>query len=492
MDYVCIDQLLGDRLTARTVAVYFDGRFEDNLDYALEDTPCGVVVGKTVCTFPDGVRHLFPRDTALQEMTAEGYVGTTLWSSQGQPIGLIAMISRKPLRNLKRAESLLQLISIRAAGELERMFAEEELKQSRDQVTQILESISDAFFTLDKDWRFTYVNKEAQHILKASREQLIGANIWEQFPEAFGSVFQSEYERAIQDRVTVQFDTYYCPFNQWLEVRAYPYPDGLSVYFRDCSLRRMAQESQEQVSERNAHIADMLQQIILPPEIPIQPIGYEIAARYNPALSEAEVCGDFYDLIDLRDGKLGIVIGDVVGKGLSAAARVAAVRHTMRSYAFMDDRPSNIMSLVNNALVRDIATESDMLTAFFAVLDTRNDSLIYTNAGHEPPMIRHLDGSVEYLTEGGLMFIGMGKQQYSEESLNLSAGDIFVMVTDGITEARKENTIEQFGADGVVSCLCVNFEASADQIADRLVESAVSFVDGILRDDAAVVVIKKT
>jgi hypothetical protein len=94
MDYVYIDRLEGGGLAAKTVAVYFDGKFEDNFYYALKDTPCSDVVGKTICSFPKDVRHLFPLDAVLQEMTAESYVGTTLWGSRGQPIGLIAVIGR--------------------------------------------------------------------------------------------------------------------------------------------------------------------------------------------------------------------------------------------------------------------------------------------------------------------------------------------------------------------------------------------------------------
>jgi PAS domain S-box-containing protein len=129
MDYVCIDRLEGDGLAARTVAVYFDGKFDDNLVYALKDTPCGDVVEKTICSFSRGVRHLFPRDAALQEMMAESYVGTTLWSSRGQPIGLIAVIGRQARKDLNLAEAILKVVSIRAAGELERRQAEAETQR---------------------------------------------------------------------------------------------------------------------------------------------------------------------------------------------------------------------------------------------------------------------------------------------------------------------------------------------------------------------------
>jgi PAS domain S-box-containing protein len=128
MDYICIDRLEGDGLNATTLAVWHDGNFEDNVSYALKDTPCGDVVGQKVCCFPASVCQFFPNDAALQELHAESYVGVTLWSHAGQPIGLIAMISRRPLANRAQAEATLERIAQRAAGELERLNAELEIR----------------------------------------------------------------------------------------------------------------------------------------------------------------------------------------------------------------------------------------------------------------------------------------------------------------------------------------------------------------------------
>ncbi len=128
MDFVCIDKLVGGGLSARTVAVYFDGEFEDNIEYTLNDTPCGVVAGKTICTFETNVRVLFPKDIVLQEMKAESYAGVTLWGSNGEPIGLIAVIGRDKMENPRLAESILKMVAIRAAGELERRDAEEKIR----------------------------------------------------------------------------------------------------------------------------------------------------------------------------------------------------------------------------------------------------------------------------------------------------------------------------------------------------------------------------
>ena len=131
-DYVCIDRLHGDGLAAQTVAIYFDGKFQSNVEYTLKDTPCGEAAGKAICCFQQNVRHLFPKDVVLQEMLAESYVGTTLWNSTGQPIGLIAIIGRKPLADPAMAESILQMVAGRAGGELERRQAEESLRCAKE------------------------------------------------------------------------------------------------------------------------------------------------------------------------------------------------------------------------------------------------------------------------------------------------------------------------------------------------------------------------
>ena len=128
-EYVCIDKLEEDGLTAQSVAIFNKGNFETNVSFTITQTPYSEVVGKTICCFPENVCLLFPHDKALQDLKAHSFIGTTLWSFEGKPIGLIALIGQKPMKNTAFAENVLKLVAIRAAGELERMQAEEALKQ---------------------------------------------------------------------------------------------------------------------------------------------------------------------------------------------------------------------------------------------------------------------------------------------------------------------------------------------------------------------------
>lgn len=130
MEFVCIDRLHGDALHARTLAVYHQGVFEDNITYALKDTPCAEVVHRNVCCFPRNVCELFPDDPVLREISAESYAGITLRNASGQTTGLIAVIGQRPLEDMRLVESILHLVGVRASGELERLMAEEATEAS--------------------------------------------------------------------------------------------------------------------------------------------------------------------------------------------------------------------------------------------------------------------------------------------------------------------------------------------------------------------------
>lgn len=173
------------------------------------------------------------------------YAGAPLIAANGHRLGTVCLIDRVPHNDFDASdrEALNDIAGV-VMDELNlRRFAvdlnasKEAFRASSVHTRRILESITDAFFALDNDWTFSYVNARAEDMLDANREALIGKNIWDVFPDAIGSTFQEEYERAVREKETVQFMEYYPPLDIWFEVRAYPFRGGLSVYFRDVSER---------------------------------------------------------------------------------------------------------------------------------------------------------------------------------------------------------------------------------------------------------------
>ncbi|AFY76962.1 PAS domain S-box [Pleurocapsa sp. PCC 7327] len=159
---------------------------------------------------------------------------TALYDAEGNVTGFLGIGS--DISDRKRAEKELARLLEREQA------ARADAEAARSQVTNILESIGDAFFTLDKEWRFTYINRQAELRLQRKREELLGKNVWNEFPEAVGSTFDREYHKAVSERVNVEFEEFYPPLATWFEVHAYPSKEGLSVYFHDISDRKHREE----------------------------------------------------------------------------------------------------------------------------------------------------------------------------------------------------------------------------------------------------------
>lgn len=123
----------------------------------------------------------------------------------------------------------------------ERKQAEAALVASKQQISKIIESITDGFFTVDEQWRFTYVNQKAEQILQRDRTELLGQNVWQVFPEIVGSTLEREFHNAINQKVAVTFEDFHPPLGKWFEVHAYPAGDGLSVVFNDITKRKQSE-----------------------------------------------------------------------------------------------------------------------------------------------------------------------------------------------------------------------------------------------------------
>lgn len=391
----------------------------------------------------------------------------------------------------------------------ERTRAEQALAEARTvaehraaELESLISSMADGVALFDNEANAVLVNDAAREILELnSGDSLIESTAkyqrytldGEHLPFEETATFRALKGDIVRDIRYKLVTSVGC--EKFLSVSASPVRDsqdrivGATNIIRDASERVQFERQSQELYEREHKIADILQQALVPPQINWDITGCDIATRYLPALKEAEIGGDFFDIFELNDRKVGIMIGDVAGKGLSAAMRVAAVRYAIRSYAYLDSCPAKVLARANSALSRDEFDVSNMLTAFFAVIDTCDGTMTYANGGHEPPLIRFADGSIKELdSTGGALGVYDGFI-YSKASYKLDPEDMVVMVTDGITEARPHVNL-LYGQEGVVDYLQSAPDSSPDEVASGLLEAALAHAGGSLQDDAAIVVFK--
>lgn len=172
-DYGFIAQLMENNLDrVRTVAVYAHGNLVDNFEYDLTHTPCRQVMGQRMCAYPRGVQQLFPEDRWLAQMKVEGYVGTPLFDSNGDALGLMVVLYSRPIANVKLAESMLQIFAVRAGAELERRRAEDRLRKSEERWRRIFENSAIGIALSDLEGHFLATNAAYRRMLGYTEEAL--------------------------------------------------------------------------------------------------------------------------------------------------------------------------------------------------------------------------------------------------------------------------------------------------------------------------------
>ncbi len=185
-----------------------------------------------------------------------------------------------------------------------------------------------------------------------------------------------------------------------------------------------------------SYIARTLQESLLPPELP-EVAGAEVAARFHPAGEAIEVGGDFYDVFDTSHG-WSVVMGDVCGKGADAAAVTALARYTLRTLGVQETSPAEVLRKLNDALLRQ-RTDRRFCTVAYASLHVNGNGsaeVCLATGGHPLPYVLRADGTVEAVGEPGTLLGVLPDVRLSDTAIQLGHGDLLVLYTDGVTEAR--------------------------------------------------------
>jgi serine phosphatase RsbU (regulator of sigma subunit)/anti-sigma regulatory factor (Ser/Thr protein kinase) len=193
---------------------------------------------------------------------------------------------------------------------------------------------------------------------------------------------------------------------------------------------KRAQDLERERFEQELHVARLIQQTLLPKELPQLP-GWQITSYYQPARA---VGGDFYDFLYFDDGRLGLVIGDVTDKGVPAALVMATTRSILRSTARATISPGKVLEQTNDLLHQDIPNNM-FVTCLYAILDPASGRLEYANAGHDLPYRRH-NGAVSELRATGMPLGLMPGMAYEEKDITLAPGESILFYSDGLVEAH--------------------------------------------------------
>jgi serine phosphatase RsbU (regulator of sigma subunit)/CheY-like chemotaxis protein len=243
-----------------------------------------------------------------------------------------------------------------------------------------------------------------------------------------------------------------------------------------------------QTFEQERSVASTLQQSFLPRtniEIP----GYDVKSHYAPAFTAAQVGGDYYDYIDLPNGKLGVVMGDVCGKGVTAAVFTAMAKYELRAYAVEDPSPASVVTRLNRSLYSQMSEDCMFITLVYGVLDTRTGEFVYVNAAHPHPLIYDpIRDQVDELGTTGGMVGALPSMEFQEARTCLAPGGVLLLYTDGVTEARTGHDMLEI--QGVQEVLRRAAGGSAQAICDSVYQRALEFSGGNLKDDVAIVAVR--
>ncbi|HEU4971819.1 MAG TPA: SpoIIE family protein phosphatase [Gaiellaceae bacterium] len=229
------------------------------------------------------------------------------------------------------------------------------------------------------------------------------------------------------------------------------------------ALERASQYEAEQT------IAETLQRSVLPSSLP-RVDGVQLAARYLPGSAQLDVGGDWFDALQLPDGKLGLIVGDVVGKGVQAAASMAQLRNAIRAFSVERLKPSSVLMRLNR--LADEVLDTSFATLAYIALDPETGTCRFASAGHPPPAVAYPDGRVDLLEDGRGLPLGTGvRKSYRQETFELPAGSVVVLYTDGLVERRGRSIDE--GLEALRTAL-----VDAPKDPDRLLEHILEHVVG--------------
>jgi len=254
---------------------------------------------------------------------------------------------------------------------------------------------------------------------------------------------------------------------------------------RNLELQRAVESEQthSQLQDQEIGKASEIQEGLLPKTIP-QLRGLEVSGAWQPARI---VGGDYFDVLKFGDRRIGICIGDVVGKGIGAALLMANLQASFRAFALESVPPATLCQKLNEVFSNNLAGDK-FVTFCYCTIDAADHRLTYASAGHCPPIILRKNGASISLNEGGTPLGIDPERKYIDAEAQLETGDRLILYTDGLTEAM-DHADQEFGQSRFVELASRNVAMSAAELLTTIMSDVSRFSGGSFQDDFTLVVV---
>lgn len=237
--------------------------------------------------------------------------------------------------------------------------------------------------------------------------------------------------------------------------------------------------------EAQLEIARQVQLELLPDHDP-ELTNFDISAYVFPT---EEVSGDYYDWVRIFDDQIGLIVADAVGKGIPAALLMSFLRASLRAGVQVGYAPHIAMSKVNN-LLWDSVEDHQFITAIYGILDETNRTFVFSNAGHNPPLLMRADGEFRYVEYGDTPLGMFYDAHYHQHFIRFEQGETMVMYTDGITEAASDSG-EEYGTERLAKIVLDGLELPAKKLIDHIRKDVADFTGRkFLDDDGTLFIVK--
>ena len=432
-----------------------------------------------------------PRRDAMLAAGIRAVVDVPVVSGEG-PIGVMEVFGTTPQPESREQVDAIALVAQQLAEYLNRVRIEERLRATEEAGASIVRAALDCIITMDHRGRVLDFNPAAEAVFGYARDEVIGERLADLIiPPELREAHQRALEQYVaHGRATIlnrrlelegmRTDGTRLPVELTVTRLGNDEPPVFAGFIRDITERRRAD------AER-ARLLTTLQQTLLPPHLPAIP-GLELGAAYRAGAVGWEVGGDFYDVFELDEGRWALVIGDVCGKGVEAAALTSTLRYAVRAAAVRHRAPRDVMAVLNDAM-RQNTDYGDFCTAIYATLDVRgaHPSLCLAAAGHPLPLLVDTDGTVDAVGRPGTLLGAFAEAPVDQHKVELRPGQLLVLYTDGVTEARTADGL--FGVERLAALLAECRSASAGDVAQSVDAAVLAAAAGEVSDDLAVLVI---